>query len=198
MAAWWFSTVLLGLIRHITFDTYIHRKTKQTGWKKKKRKNNGHYKASDLFLSFVYISRRSHLLGWAADKVITTCHHHTYLVELLSSYFTVFLLHQCCTIAVRLSQKIHKHEMEVQTKSCVSVMFLPSVESLLNQQCRSKMHRSYHRRNMHRYCTYSIFAFINPCFVFFPLCLCQPLIFLPLLPLWSVVGLSTGGREETV
>lgn len=87
----------------------------------------------------------------------------------------------------------------------IEVKFLPSVVSLPNQQCRSKMHRSCHRRNVHWYCTYWLFLKTWPIFfshsyplykpLFFPLCHCK-LFFSSSLLLGSVVGLSAGGRQE--
>lgn len=62
----------------------------------------------------------------------------------------------------------------------LEVMFVPSVEFPLNQQRRSKMHRSYHRRNVHKilyiltlFLRLDLFpsltvTFTNSCFPFVP------------------------------
>lgn len=153
------------------FDTYLHRKTKQTGWKKwEKRRNKWALQRFQSLL--VRRTRPSVLHQWKKKSTLRMDHWHSNdTVSLSHAYGRVPTILFCRFASsttshnpflALLNQEIHEHDIEVKQRRSKSnmfsleVMFLPSVESLLNQQRRSKMHRSYHRRNMHRYCTYSI------------------------------------------
>lgn len=86
--------------------------------------------------------------------------NHTLSPFLLSSCHAILLVLFFCDVArsfmVLVNQNIHNHGMEFKRRRSKSnmfsleVMFRPSVEPPLNQQRRSKMHRSYHRRNVHK------------------------------------------------
>lgn len=106
------------------------------------------------------------------------------------------------------NQNVHKHETGVKKRrsKCsmfsLEVIFLPSIESFTESQCRCKMRRSYHRRNVHRNCTYRfnltflhlfILAFRNSLLSLHAIASLSPLV-----PLWSVIGLSEGGRQDVL
>lgn len=216
----WFSTTFLDIVRHtrviFKFDTYCictgkqNRLAEKEKMTEKEKKNSGHYKTYYFFLSIEYYhqwcNKQKKYFPWAVQlPMMTPCHYYTHLVEFLSSRFLLFLvLPQRCTI-LHGPRKPKKYPQawdggQIKEKQSnmfsIEVKFLPSVVSLPNQQCRSKMHRSYHRRNVHRYCTYWLFLKTWPIFFSHSYPLYKPLFF-PFVPLQAVFFLLAATRVSS-